>query len=57
MDKVVRQDERHALPVDAQFPLEVAQEMPKVNVEELRSEGENELLALNPSALSHLDTY
>lgn len=35
MDKVIRQDERHAFPVDSKFALEVAQEMAKVNVEEL----------------------
>ena len=39
MDKVVGQDERHTLPVDPKFPFEVAQEMPKVNVEQLRSKG------------------
>lgn len=46
--KVVSQDKRHTLPVDPEFPLEVAQEMPKVNVEELRSKGENDSFVLNP---------
>lgn len=36
MDKIISQDERHTFPVDPKFPLEVTQEMPKVNVEELR---------------------
>lgn len=35
MDKVISQDERHTLPIDPQFPLEVTQEMAKVNVEKL----------------------
>ena len=39
MNKVVRQNERYTLPVDPKFPLEVAQEMPKVNVEQLRDKG------------------
>lgn len=43
MDKVVSQDKRHALPVDSKFPLEVAQEMAKVDVEELRRRDENHL--------------
>lgn len=37
MDKVVSQDKRHALSVDPQFALEVAKEVAKVDVEELRS--------------------
>lgn len=37
MDEVISQDKRHTLPVDSKFPFEVAKEMPKVNVEELRT--------------------
>lgn len=37
VDKVICQDKRHALPVDPEFPLEVAQEVPKINVEQLKS--------------------
>lgn len=48
VDKVISQDKRHTLPVDSKFPLEVAQEMPKVNVEELRSKGENDFWVINP---------
>lgn len=36
MDKVIGQDERHTLPIDPKFPLKVTQEMPKVNVEQLK---------------------
>lgn len=35
MDKVVRQDKRHTLPVDPEFPLEVSQEVSKINVKQL----------------------
>lgn len=47
VDEVIRQDERHALPVDPEFPLEVAQEVPEVNVEQLRSKGENAFWVMN----------
>lgn len=39
MHKIISQDERHSLPVDAEFPFEVSQEMAKIDVEELRSKG------------------
>lgn len=39
MHKIVSQDERHALPVDPKFALEVSQEMAEIDVKELRSKG------------------
>lgn len=41
MDKVIGQDKRHTLPVNSKFPLEVAQEVPKINVEELKRKVQN----------------
>lgn len=35
MDEVVREDERHALPLDAKLGLEVAQDVAEVYVKEL----------------------
>ena len=35
VDEVVREDERHTLPLDAELGLEVAQDVAEVDVEEL----------------------
>lgn len=48
MHKIVSQDERHALPVDPKFALEVSQEMPEIDVKELRSKGGDGVQCRNP---------